>query len=361
MGGEILDLYSDYLLCSSREVTATGLSELVDGELSHDKVTRFLNGKDLTGKELWKKAKPAVRAYENKDGSLIFDDMLIPKPYMDENEIVAYYFDHDQNRSIKGIDLLTCFYWTDKGGTTLRIPIGYNIIAKTEYYKDKKTGEMKRKSPKTKNELMREQILQANQNSVKYRYILADSWFSSTDNMGFIQKHRKVFIFEMKSNRLAALNEKAKKQGQFDKIEDMDLPEAAPQVVWLKGLKFPVALFKQVFRNKDGSTGSRFLVSNDLSLTAEQFLTIYKRRWSVEEYHESLKQNASIGKSPARTMLSQSNHIFSAIYAYVKFELLKHSKHLTHYAMKARIYAASVKAAFEEYHAISGIPMPVFA
>ncbi|MDR0656521.1 MAG: hypothetical protein LBG22_09440 [Treponema sp.] len=30
MGGDILDLYSDYLLASTRKVTATGLSELVD-------------------------------------------------------------------------------------------------------------------------------------------------------------------------------------------------------------------------------------------------------------------------------------------------------------------------------------------
>ncbi|MDR1492190.1 MAG: hypothetical protein LBT05_05680 [Planctomycetaceae bacterium] len=29
--------------------------------------------------------------------------------------------------------------------------------------------------------------------------------------------------------------------------------------------------------------------------------TLYKKRWSVEEYRKSLKQNASLAKSPART------------------------------------------------------------
>ena len=36
-----LDLYTDYLLSSFGAATATGLSQMVDGAVSHDKVTRF--------------------------------------------------------------------------------------------------------------------------------------------------------------------------------------------------------------------------------------------------------------------------------------------------------------------------------
>jgi hypothetical protein len=52
MGGDILDLYSDYLLASTRKTTATGLSELADGAISHDQITRFLSGEELNGKLL---------------------------------------------------------------------------------------------------------------------------------------------------------------------------------------------------------------------------------------------------------------------------------------------------------------------
>ena len=51
----------------------------------------------------------------------------------------------------------------------------------------------------------------------------------------------------------------------------------------------------------DGSISQRFLVTNELTLTDEQFGTLYKKRWGVEEYHKSLKQNESIGSSPAHT------------------------------------------------------------
>jgi len=113
-------------------------------------------------------------------------------------------------------------------------------------------------------------------------------------------------------------------------------------------LEFPVLLTKQVFTNKDQSTGVRFLISNDFSLSEDDFTTLYKKRWSVEEYHKSLKQNAAIAKSPTRTVRTQSNHIFASIMAYVKLEKLKLSSKLNHFAMKAKIYLAANKAAFKE-------------
>ena len=37
-----LDLYTDYLLSSTGPTTATGLSRLLEGALSHDHITRWL-------------------------------------------------------------------------------------------------------------------------------------------------------------------------------------------------------------------------------------------------------------------------------------------------------------------------------
>lgn len=51
---DIFDLYTDYLITSFSYTTATGLSDLVDGAVSHDQITRFLSQHDLTSKELWK-------------------------------------------------------------------------------------------------------------------------------------------------------------------------------------------------------------------------------------------------------------------------------------------------------------------
>jgi heterodisulfide reductase subunit B len=64
-------------------------------------------------------------------------------------------------------------------------------------------------------------------------------------------------------------------------------------------------------------------------------------------YHESIKQNTPIGSSPAYTMKTRSNHVFAAIYAYVKLEVIKLNHGFNHFSVKSQIYLASLKAAME--------------
>ncbi len=71
-----LDLYTDYLLSTFGAATATGLSAMVEGDVSHDKVTRFLSEQDYTSKDLWRQIKSTVRQVESDDGVLIFDDTI---------------------------------------------------------------------------------------------------------------------------------------------------------------------------------------------------------------------------------------------------------------------------------------------
>jgi hypothetical protein len=349
MGRELLNLYSDYLLYSKGQTTATGLSKLLEGEISHDKITRFLSSGTFDEKTLWKKGKGVVRAYEHEEACRIFDDTIIEKRYMDENEIVCRYYDHKENRPIKGINVLTAFYVAEKEKESLRVPIGYRVIAKSEEYKDEKSGEMKRKSPLTKNEMMQEMIRRHMQNGVKFKHIMADSWYSSAENMRFINKRKRVFIFEMKENRKVTTGEEEREKGQFERPDQIKVPEEKPVKGWIKDVQFPVMLFKQVFRNKDGTTGTGFLVSNDESLTEDQYKTLYKKRWGVEEYHKSLKQNASTGNSPAHNEKTQSTHIFAALYEYSKLEILKLAAGFNHFAIKTKIYMTAMQTAMTAF------------
>lgn len=345
-----LDLYTDYLLSSFGQTSATGLSRLVDGEVSHDSISRFLSNNDLTSKVLWQKVKPLVRQHQTEDACLIFDDSILEKPHTDENDLISWHWDHSKGKSVKGVNMLNAFYHTQDPTMSqpLRIPVGFELILKTVAFCVLETKKEKRKSAVTKNELMRSMITQSISNQLKFKYILADSWFGSSENMRFIQKKKKFFIFDMKSNRQACLSEQDRNEGCWTRIDAIDIPDNTPVKVWLKDLEFPLLLTKQVFTNKDQSTGVRFLVSNDFNLSDDDFTTLYKKRWSVEEYHKSLKQNAAIEKSPTRTVKTQSNHIFASIMAYVKLEQLKFASHLNHFAIKAKIYLAANKAAAKE-------------
>ena len=107
MNKELLDVYTDYLISQNQYATATGLSRLLDGEISHDRITRFLNGKELTSKDLWKYVKATVRKNEQEEGVFIVDDTIEEKPYTDENDTVCWHFSHAKGRCIKGVNILS--------------------------------------------------------------------------------------------------------------------------------------------------------------------------------------------------------------------------------------------------------------
>jgi hypothetical protein len=124
----IADLYSDYLLASFGATTATGLSELLEGEVSHDQVTRYLAGTKRTAADLWRTVKPLVRQRQSPDGVLIIDDSIEEKPYTDENDIVCWHYDHSKDRLLKGINFLTALY----ASQGMSLPVGFHLVAKTE-------------------------------------------------------------------------------------------------------------------------------------------------------------------------------------------------------------------------------------
>lgn len=345
----LLDVYSDYLLSSMGATTATGLSRLLDGAISHDQVTRFLAEKVKTSSDLWRVVKPLVRQIESEAGVLIFDDSIQEKPHTDENDIICWHYDHTQGRNVKGINFLTALYHSQ--GVSL--PVAFHLVAKTESYLDPKSDKLKRRSPTTKNEHYRQMLQVSVRNAIPFRYVLNDSWYAAADNMLFIRHELdRHFVMALKSNRKVARSAQDKSQGRYQKVSTLDLPEGTVQEIYLESVDFPLLLTQQRFTNGDASTGMLYLVTSDLTLDAAHLTTIYPTRWKVEEYHRSLKQNAALDKSPTRTVTTQTNHFFAALCAFVKLEWLGRRTDLNHYALKSKIYVMALRTAFQSLQAL---------
>ena len=350
MNNPLLELYSDYLMSSFAQTTATGLARLLDGEFSHDQITRFLAGADYTSRDLWSLVKPVVRAIEAEDGVLIFDDTIEEKPYTDENEIIAWYFDHSQNRTVKGVNILNCLY--SAGG--VNIPVAFEIVHKDQWFCEVNTRQEKRQSALTKNELLRRMLRVCQQNQLCYRFVLTDNWYSSKENMVLIKEDlEKDFIMALKGNRTVALSLEDKRQGRFVRVDALPLEEHTVLPVFIKGLNFPVIVAKQVFTNKDGRSGVLYLASSDLQLTYDRLTTLYQKRWNVEVFHKSIKSNTGLARSPTRTVRTQSNHCFASIYAFFKLEQLKLKHQLNHFALRSKLYLKALQASFAELKRLS--------
>jgi hypothetical protein len=345
MNAEHFDLYTDYLLSSFGPTTATGLAALLDGQLSHDQVTRLLASAPKNSADLWKIVKPLVRAVESPEATISIDDSISEKPYTDENDIIAWHWSHTFERHVKGLEFLTAYYQVE--GVSL--PIAFDIVEKTEQYVDPKTKKAKRRSPVTKNQRYLTLLRVAIHNQVQFRYVLNDVWFASADNMKYVKTIlKKDFIMPLKSNRKVALSEGGIRRGRYLAVSTLDFPANAPREVWLESVPFPLLLIKQVFTNEDGSTGVRYLVTSDLTLSNDQIAKLFQKRWGIEVYHKSLKQNASLEKSPTRTETTQRNHLFASLCAYVKLERLKIKTQRSHFALKSKLYLSAVKSAYSE-------------
>src|SRR5512134_2572286 len=199
--GKLLDLYSDYLISAFGQTTATGLSSLLNGEISHDQLQRSLAGEEPTSAELWRIAKPHVRRIESEEGVAIVDDSIAEKPYTDENDIICWHYDHSQQRTVKGINFVTCLYHNQ--GVSL--PVGFELVRKTARSIDPKDGREKRRSDKTKNQMYRDLLQQAVRNQIPFKYVLNDIWFAAAENMKFDKiTLKKEFVMPLKGYRKVA-------------------------------------------------------------------------------------------------------------------------------------------------------------
>ena len=134
-----LDLYTDYLISSTGQTSATGLSRRLDGEVSPDQVTRWLRTSYLDSEQVWAHAKPLIRRAEQQRPAaefavLIVDDSILEKAHTDPSALMCTHWDHRQERFVKGLNFVSLRYQAGD----LALPIAVELIEKTEAVWDAK-------------------------------------------------------------------------------------------------------------------------------------------------------------------------------------------------------------------------------
>lgn len=337
------DLYTDYLLSSFGQTTATSLASLLNGAVSHDEVTRFLNQAHAVSPTLWHHVKPLVRQVQSPAGVLIVDDSFLHKPHSQPNALVKVYFDHSRQAYVKAINFLTLLYRVDQA----LLPVGLHLVTNALQPTAPDKAPVWR-AAQTKNEAFRALLLQAHQNAIPFAYVLADSWYTNADNIKAVLALGKHWLGATKANLMVALTAADRAAGRFVPLSSLPLAVGAPQCVYLRAVAEPVLVCKDILPNKDGSVGEQLLLTTDTSATYQHILTTYQQRWGIEDYHKSLKNNASLQKSPAWRVQAQATHLLASVCAFVKLEAIKLQTKTTQFALKARLYLQAIKAAFEE-------------
>ena len=269
-------------------------------DLSHDSVNRFLLRERYEPKDLFDEVKPYINLI---GGTLSGDDTVIDKPHSNPKltELISYVWSGRHHRVVKGIQLITLDY-TDVVGRSL--PVNYRIYNKQE--------------GKTKNEYLREMIVEVLLWGLKPKTMTTDAWYSSQENLKFLKGKGLAFLMGIAKNRSCSINGR-----DYTQIQNLEIPDEG-LMVHLKNFG-KIKVFLRIFKNEDKRYYIMFVTEPDVLnyITRAEFKELHSIHWGIECYHRAIKQVCGIGRFMVRATEAIRTHFFSAIRAFTKLELMR--------------------------------------
>ncbi|MDY6465893.1 MAG: transposase [Succinivibrio dextrinosolvens] len=265
----------------------------------------------------------------------VFDDSVLEYPKAKKMELCTWTFDHNEGCSVRGYSCLQ-MGWTD-GESYL--PLGAKLLSSDEdsesfkkTHKQKACPEAIRKAgldkrthasqirteaqERSKPDLVISWIKQAMKNGFKASYVLFDSWFNYESLLKNItplglkvigmlkQDHRKYYLLNNRGHAteyrtLQSIAEKMKVNSSKRKAKKINnailfsvtVVAATANEKVSEGIKLKLVFI----RNRNNPDEFVVISSTDLTLTDEQIVKYYSRRWKIEVNFENQKQYLGLG------------------------------------------------------------------
>ena len=183
--------------------------------------------------------------------------------------------------------------------------------AVTKTFKDKRSAsarDIKRAETQNKNQMLKRMLKSAIRNGYKAKYVLADSWFGNKGNLETILQESLHAIFQMKRGKQTykvdgtihtAQSLYTKYQRKLQSISEQGLyktyrieAEINLETNPKKPERWQKVVFLVLSAPKRSESGHWVIfLSTDLSLNAEELLSVYAKRWSIEVYFKEAKQS----------------------------------------------------------------------
>ena len=331
---QTLLLFPCFMVRNPYNYNSSTLSHLMG--CKKDVFYRFMNNSNIDWRkllyylnlQLWTKIR--VRSeHKSENTCLIFDDTDYPKTGR-RMENIGRVHSHLQNRCILGFKALFLAITDGKSQMLLDFSIigekgkKGNFGMSTKEIKQRFTKERKDDEPlqerikeysSKKTDLMIEMIGRAIKNGIRFRYVLADSWFANKDIIRFIssshikcdylgmikvgERGKTTYLFEQKNYTAPALikllsNRNKRKYSRKLRCYYMTVEVSFGDI--------PVRLFF-VKRSKDGVWNG--LITTDMKLDFFEAYRLYSQRWVLEVIFKESKGLLGLGKCQANNFASQ--------------------------------------------------------
>lgn len=296
----------------------------------NDQKTNWLKFTTLLSKAVIETLEPLTDA--KRVNAFVVDDSLFEKTSCKKTELGSKVFDHVSMRYTKGYRLMS-LGWTD--GNTF-IPVNStllasskkdNIIGVQKDYDGRSLAGRRRKLAKTKGtKAMLELIKTAQLAGHKADYVLFDSWFSNPsqivaikslglDSIAMIKKSSKIrYEFNGEPLSLQKLFGICKKRrGRSKYLLSVDVMVGKEQ-------KIPARIV--CVRNKNKKKDWIAFICTDMSLTPEEIIRIYGKRWQIEVFFKTCKSYLNlIGECHSLSFDALTAHVAIVFARYIMIAL----------------------------------------
>lgn len=291
------ELYCTFLRVTCQRYSALSLSDVSPTPLSHDSVSRWLEETHCQPKDVWDEAQKCVL---NTSGIIVADETVLDKSRSQKIELVRWQYSGTEHDIVRGVGMLN-FLWVDSDSQVC--PMDFRI------WEPQADGY-------TKNDHFREMLKVAKRREVKPEAVVADSWYSSLDNIKCIRDLGWVWVMGLKKNRVV---------NKGENLENLTIPDEGLRA-HLRGYGW-IYVFRFVASN--GRTD--YYGTNLESPTRQDVNALIQKRWQIEVFHRELKQTLGLQNCQSRTGRAQRNHIGFSVLGWIKSAEVRRRFNLSFY------------------------------
>lgn len=322
--------YCQFLLSSQINYTMTHLAAHTDA-FSHDAVTRYLAGDQVTPHTLWTEVRGDLVPSPN--GYLLFDDTVLDKNHSRHIALVRRQWSGNEHHVIRGIGVVTCVYVNPELDR-------FWVIDYRLYAPEGPDGDGRTK-PDHVSDMLAAALDPAHPGAkgLPVRAVLMDAWYATRALMRQIEALGHLYYCPLKPNRLvdeqwaATGTRRTYTYTPIGALTWRAAEETRGKDVHLKD--FPKGHRVRLFRLVLSTERTDYVATNDLTQDATPAVRdVYGWRWKIEQLHREAKQVTGIEHCQARRARSQRNHIGCALLVWVHLRRVAAATQQTVYAVK---------------------------
>jgi len=258
----------------------------------------------------------------SKDGFIILDDVIIPKPF--SKWVAGVYVDYDctQKRHIP-CQRIVVVIWTNG---VIYVPLAFAFWHQKEFVR----------RYRTKNQIARILIYWVVRKNIRFSYLTFDNWYASKQNLRFFDSLGIKFVTRLRKNTWIVHgndnNPERKKVSSLTNCEChyYDSLKAYVRRFEVKYPRFGMGYLAIVKNDKHEEPGkTKYLFTNDPLLNNVDIVLRYRSRWHIEIFFRTCKQNFGLCACQAQMMPQVILHVRMVFLAYILTQLLMSDKSIS--------------------------------